>query len=120
MPCPACRADAPAAVGEKEGFAYQRCTSCDTVYTNPRPSAPLLAEFYAQSRNYAYWNEHVFPATEERRRERIFKPRAERTREILHGAGLAPETFVEIGAAFGTYCQEIRRLGLARRIIAWP
>ncbi len=118
VPCPACAADVPARYGDKNGFVYERCTRCGTVYTSPRPAADLLAEFYAQSRNYAFWNEHIFPATEPARRERIFRPRAERTREILARSGLEPDTFIAIGAAFGTYLEEIRRLRLARRIIA--
>ena len=46
----------------------------------------LLHEFYSQSKNYAFWNEFVFPATEEMRRERIFRPR------VSTAATLPPST----------------------------
>jgi len=120
--CPACGMDAPEAFGEKGGFAYARCAEgrggCGTVYTNPRPDAGLLCEFYANSENYAYWNEHVFPATEGARRERIFRPRAERVARLIERLGVRCDAFVEVGAGFGTFCAEIERLGVAGRIVA--
>ena len=116
--CPACGAEEHSAFGDKEGFAYVECRDCATVYTNPRPSKDLLREFYEGSANYAFWNEHVFPATESSRRERIFRPRAERLAAILEGLGWSPRAILEVGAAFGTFCEELRAVGLAERIIA--
>src|SRR5690606_14815817 len=78
----------------------------------------LLAEFYAGSQNYAYWNAHVFPATEDARRERIFRPRAQRLSAILDRLQLRPRTVLEIGAAFGTFCEALRQLHRFERIIA--
>ena len=54
---------------------------------SPRPDPELLDDYYRNSTNYEYWNTVVFPASEDARRERIFRPRAERvvTRR-RHGA----------------------------------
>ncbi|HAN99892.1 MAG TPA: class I SAM-dependent methyltransferase [Planctomycetaceae bacterium] len=118
VPCPACGGSSHAVYGEKQGFRYVTCDDCRTVYTNPRPPVDLLHEFYSQSANYAFWNEHIFPATEEVRRERIFRPRAERLAEFCRRFGISGGTFLEVGAAFGTFCEEVRSSGTFDELIA--
>jgi 2-polyprenyl-3-methyl-5-hydroxy-6-metoxy-1,4-benzoquinol methylase len=115
--CPACDAVAPAPALEKHGFTYARCPRCETLYMNPRPSAPLLHEFYETSANYAYWNEHIFPASEEARRTKIFRPRVERLVELVERYGTRTRTLLEVGAGFGTFCDELKARGLFDRVI---
>ena len=116
--CPACGCRKAKPYGEKAGFAYEECRDCGTIYTNPRPSLALSHEFYAHSQNYAYWNAHVFPATEEARRERIFRPRAARVAEYCRRFGLKGGVLLEVGAAFGTFCEAMREQGVCKEIIA--
>jgi 2-polyprenyl-3-methyl-5-hydroxy-6-metoxy-1,4-benzoquinol methylase len=118
VPCPACRGRESVPYGEKAGFDFAECCKCGTVYTNPRPSLALLHEFYAASQNYDFWNAHIFPATEAARRERIFRPRATRVAADCRRFGLAGGVLLEVGAAFGTFCEEVRALGTFDRIIA--
>ncbi len=116
--CPACAGDVPEVFGTKDGFAYQQCRACETVYTNPRPSPVLLHTFYATSANYAYWNRHVFPVTEAARRTRIFEPRAARLLEAVDRLQPGARTVLEVGAGFGTFCETLRRTGRFERIVA--
>jgi 2-polyprenyl-3-methyl-5-hydroxy-6-metoxy-1,4-benzoquinol methylase len=116
--CPACDSARSRQFGAKRGFVYAECLECGTVYTNPRPSLELLHEFYAQSRNYEYWNKHIFPRTEARRRESIFQPRAERTATYADAYSVRGGTILEVGAGFGLFCEELGRLGIFERIIA--
>jgi SAM-dependent methyltransferase len=118
VPCPACDAAEHAPRLQKLGFSYSECVRCGTLFTNPRPSPAVLHEFYASSQNYAYWNAHIFPASETVRRERIFRPRAERTAELCRKHGVGTGTLLEVGAAFGTFCEEMRRLAVFQRIVA--
>lgn len=118
VPCPACEADNHRPFGEKAGFVYVECCQCGTVYTNPRPSQELSHAFYAQSQNYEYWNRHIFPATEATRRANIFAPRAARIVNYCRQYGIEAGTLLEVGAAFGTFCEEIKTYGLFQRIIA--
>jgi 2-polyprenyl-3-methyl-5-hydroxy-6-metoxy-1,4-benzoquinol methylase len=74
--------------------------------------------YYSTSENYAYWNKHIFPASESVRREKIFRPRAERTAEFCERFGVPEKTLLEIGAGFGTFCEEIKKLDLFERIYA--
>ena len=116
--CPACGSCDSRFYGEKLGIAYVKCTQCGTVYTNPRPSQALLHNFYATSQNYGYWNKYIFPATEETRRTNIFRPRAEQILDYCESVSIEKHTLLEIGAGFGTFCEEVTDLGAFERIIA--
>jgi 2-polyprenyl-3-methyl-5-hydroxy-6-metoxy-1,4-benzoquinol methylase len=117
-PCPACDADAPEPAWRKYGLDYQRCTVCRTVYMTPRPSPALLGEYYTCSQNYEYWNRVIFPASEAARRQRIFRPRAARLADIVRRHGTGRRTLVDVGAGFGTFAEEVTRLGMFDRVIA--
>lgn len=116
--CPACRADDAETFGEKDTIGYVRCRQCRTVYTNPRPSLDLLKAFYSQSENYAFWNEHIFPATEATRRETLFVPRARQIIGYCDQYAIAGGTLLEIGSAFGTFCDCVRDHDRFERIVA--
>ncbi len=116
--CPACGVDNSHVAFEKYGLTYVVCGKCDTLYVNPRPTPVILDEFYATSENYKYWNKYIFPASEEARRAKIFRPRAERLADICRRYKVETNTLLEVGAGFGTFCEEIQRIGLFKRVIA--
>jgi 2-polyprenyl-3-methyl-5-hydroxy-6-metoxy-1,4-benzoquinol methylase len=116
--CPACDSNAKSKYGTKNGFNYEECDNCKTVYTTPRPSLNLLHRFYKQSKNYEFWNKQIFPATEDARKKRIFRPRAARLIHYCQQHNITPGTLMEIGAAFGTFCEEAKALDFFREIIA--
>ena len=115
--CPGCGHGGSALFGEKHGFAYRQCSACLTVYTSPRPSREVLEAFYLNSENYAYWNEHIFPATEDARRLNIFRPRAERLSKYIAECGAEGGTLFEVGSAFGTFLSEAAATGLFDRVV---
>ncbi len=116
--CPACGGSSCELAWRKYDLDYQRCNDCRTVYINPRPTEEQLAGFYQNSQNYDYWNKYIFPATDNARREKIFKPRALKVKEICEKQNLRPKTLVEVGAGFGTFCEEISKLGFIENVIA--
>lgn len=116
--CPACGGKSGTVAFRKYDLDYHKCGDCRTIYINPRPTEAQLADFYQNSQNYEYWNKYIFPATEDARREKIFKPRAEKVREICLERGLEPKTLVEVGAGFGTFCQEIKKLNFIEKVVA--
>ena len=118
VPCPACDAEGGTPRWRKYGLDYVECRSCATVYMTPRPAPMLLDEYYRTSENYEYWTEVIFPASEEARRAKIFAPRAERVVEIARRLGQAGGALVDVGAGFGTFCEEVRRLAVFDRVIA--
>lgn len=116
--CPACDQDNADLAFQKYTLDYRKCKECETLYINPRPTEEQLADFYKNSQNYNFWNEHIFPATEDARRENIFRPRAKKVKEICEQLGVKPEKLVEVGAGFGTFCEEILKLGFVSDVTA--
>ena len=99
-------------------MTYQTCGTCGTLYISPRPSLEVLEWFYSGSTNYAFYNAHIFPASEQARRSKIFRPRARRLRDICSNWQVQGGTLIEVGAGFGTFCQEVRELGPFDRLVA--
>ena len=85
---------------------------------NPRPNRELLAEFYRRSENYEYWNRVVFPASEEARRTKIFRPRVERIAAIADRYAPEAHAVLDVGAGFGTFCEEVAKLDRFSSVIA--
>lgn len=116
--CPACGSTKSHTAFNKYSLDYKDCSDCGTLYINPRPSPEHLEQFYKQSKNYEYWNTHIFPASSELRRERIFKPRVQKVKEICADLGIKPQTLVEVGAGFGLFCDEVQKDGFAANVVA--
>lgn len=106
----------------KNELVYVECADCATVYMNPRPTPELLQEFCIQSYNYRYWNKYIFPASEELRREKIFKPRAQYVNKMINCflilTTYEPGTLIDIGAGFGTFCEEFEKVGNFKHVVA--
>jgi 2-polyprenyl-3-methyl-5-hydroxy-6-metoxy-1,4-benzoquinol methylase len=118
VPCPACGRSRGREDFEKYGYRYVVCLGCETMYVSPRPTPEILEMYYSTSENYAYWNQHIFPATEAVRREKIFRPRAQRLQEICERFGQRGGTLLEVGAGFGTFCEEASQLARFDRVVA--
>ena len=116
--CPACGAGTAKPRFEKYTMTYKECSVCETVYVSPRPTPTQLADYYQQSENYAYWNDVIFPASENVRRARIFRPRVERVIDACRRHGTRTNVLLEIGAGFGTFCEEMKRVAVFDRIVA--
>lgn len=109
--CPACQTYVEQILFEKSGFSYRECPTCRMLFMSPRPTEDILGEFYAGSDNYRYFNDHIFPASKEARREKIFKPRAQLVGEICEQYRLMHGSLLEIGAGYGIFCEEILKSG---------
>ena len=60
VPCPGDKNDQGVNIFEKFGLTYQKSTTCQSCYVNPRPKAELLEQFYAKSRACQFWREETF------------------------------------------------------------
>jgi 2-polyprenyl-3-methyl-5-hydroxy-6-metoxy-1,4-benzoquinol methylase/Zn ribbon nucleic-acid-binding protein len=116
--CPMCDADEPTPAWHKHGLDFARCGRCGSYYLSPRPDPDLLGEFFARSEHYRYWNEVIFPVSDDARREKIFAPRAVRVAELARRHGAPMGTLVDVGAGFGTFAEEAQRQGAFERVIA--
>jgi 2-polyprenyl-3-methyl-5-hydroxy-6-metoxy-1,4-benzoquinol methylase len=117
--CPACNSNKHLFWAEKMRFNYHQCNDCETIFMNPRADENTLGDFYKQSKNYDFWNQYIFPTTDKIRKEKIFKPRAQKTITFCEKYDIkSGGVLVEIGAAFGTYCEAIQELNFFKEIIA--
>lgn len=118
VPCPACSGRGTVFKFEKDGFRFVQCNTCESLYINPRPSFDLLKDYYTYSKSIRYWNEYIFPASEEIRRTQIFKPRVQKVIELCIKHGVERNTLVDVGAGFGTFCEVVKQLEFFRDVIA--
>lgn len=54
VPCPACGGSGKEDSFSKNGFFYQRCMECFTVYVSPRPNESSLTRYKAESKAWKY------------------------------------------------------------------
>lgn len=118
VPCPACGSVRHDAAFGKYGFAFRACRDCATLYMSPRPSPAVMADYYADSENYAFWAAHIFPASEASRREKIHKPWLDRVTGYCGKFDVAPGRLVEVGPGFGTFCAVAMEAGRFERVVA--
>lgn len=115
--CPACGSNNSKPLYKKYYLNHLVCQNCFTQYVSPRPTKVVLEDFYKNSLNHAYWAKYIFSASEDIRKEKIFKPRALFLKENIssrHENG----NLLEIGAAYGYFCDEVKKLNLFKKIIA--
>ena len=116
--CPACAADDPQPAFQKYGFQFQRCAGCRTLYMSPRPTPEIMSSYYGNSENYKYWAEHIFPASEPARREKIHRPMLGYIVEACDRFAVPRKLLVEVGPGFGTFAALASQSGTFERVVA--
>ena len=116
--CPACESKRYKILFQKDGFTFFTCTKCETVFINPRPTPKMLEEFYTTSKSIKHWNDKIFPASENFRRSQIFVPRVKRVIELCLKYKVVTTSLLDVGAGFGTFCEEIQKLEVFDKVIA--
>lgn len=116
--CPACESRPYHKLFKKNGFNFVICKKCGTVYVNPRPSPEMLENYYTNSESIKYWNDNIFPVSEDARRSLIFIPRAQKIAELCRKYNIMTEILVDVGAGFGTFCEEMKKLDVFNKVIA--
>jgi len=82
------------------------------MFINPRPTKEILEYCYSNSEVYKYWNKNIFPKTDKARRKHLYKERIERIRKICLMCGFKKNsTLIEVGAGFGSFCDEAKKTG---------
>jgi SAM-dependent methyltransferase len=117
--CPACGADgAPAFT--KNGFAYELCAGCDSLYVSPRPVASAFESYYTSAPSSKYWASTFYRETAESRRRLLWQPKARLVAELL--ARLAPQgcAIVDVGGGYGLFAEEVRALTGAEVVVIEP
>jgi 2-polyprenyl-3-methyl-5-hydroxy-6-metoxy-1,4-benzoquinol methylase len=116
--CPACEGSRHSPAFKKYGFSFSSCADCRTLYMNPRPSPALMADYYANSENYAYFAAHIFPASEESRKEKVHRPRLAKILEYCARFAVPRGTLLEVGPGFGTFAEVATKSEAFGRVVA--
>ena len=116
--CPACNSKKKVFLFKKNKFTYYSCLKCKTYYLNPRPNAKILQDFYRNSKLYEYWNDHIFPSTENVRNKKIFLPRVKKILEICKKFNVKKNKIIDIGAGYGTFCSIIKKFDFFKEVVA--
>lgn len=116
LPCPACGSDRYDSQFDKSGFCYVQCGACDTLFVNPRPTYKNLMQIYTDSPSTKFWVEDFFLPMAEARREKIFKPRAEYITKKF--PQLSRGDIGDIGAGFGIFSEELKKIWMDANIVA--
>jgi len=116
--CPACDKNNKTFIFEKYKFKFYKCDHCRTVYMYKRPSKDLLVEFYKNSTLYNFWNEYIFPKSEQIRKRKIFEPRIETILHTCKEHNIEMKNFLEIGAGYGYLCEILIEKDIYENVIA--
>ena len=110
--CPSCGSKKSIFFLRKRFFNYQICSKCETYFMSPRPTEKILDNHYRTSLNMKYWSDKIFPISRKKRIKYIYKPRAIFLIKSLKKLkrNNRSHSYLEIGAADGTFAKEIRRL----------
>lgn len=107
--CPAC-GQAGGGGFSKQGFVYEECYACQTLFVSPRPEADVFCRYYKESESAEYWATTFYKETAEARREKIWRPKALLVQQTLARLGADQHTLVDIGGGYGIFAEEYEKL----------
>lgn len=107
--CPGCQRAGCDFFCEKDGFKFERCPACWTIFMNPGPSIALVSRLYENSKTYEYWAKYVYPQSAEQRYTRLSQPRAAYIMSAMERYAIDNHNILEIGAGTGEVIQELAR-----------
>ena len=117
--CPACGAKGEFSF-DKDGFKYELCGVCDSLYVSPRPESKTFTRYYTESPSVEYWASTFYKETAEVRRENLWKPKAKLIIDILNGQNASAFSIIDIGGGYGIFAEEIRLLGCKKVTVIEP
>jgi SAM-dependent methyltransferase len=109
LSCPACNQPGEFAF-DKNGFVYEHCSNCYTLFVSPRPLASAFSRYYTESESAKYWATTFYKKTAEARREKIWKPKAELIKNILQSHQMFSNLLIDIGGGYGVFAEVMREL----------
>lgn len=107
--CPACESRGEYSF-TKQGFEYECCANCQTLFVNPRPVLEAFNRYYTESPSSKYWATTFYKETAEARREKLWKPKALLVKQIIERYGEKGATIFDIGGGYGIFAEEMKKI----------
>jgi hypothetical protein len=108
--CPACGGEGEPAI-KKSGFVYDEFPKCKTLYVSPRPAAEAFSRYYQEAPSSIYWATTFYKETAQARKEKLWKPKAEKIKDIIDSfCAISQPTVVDIGGGYGIFAEVMRNI----------
>ena len=107
--CPACENVGKYSF-QKSSFVYKLCNKCDTLFISPRPIESAFSRYYIEAPSVKYWATTFYKETVQARRKKIWRPKAKMVLELMNRFNVTSNHIVDIGAGYGVFCEEIKRI----------
>ena len=105
---------------KKQKFSYYECAECKTLFANPRPKAKFFENFYKRSNSMKFLSDNLYKKTQNARKNKIFKPRANSIFKILKEKKIKNYNCIDIGGGTGIFAKEISKLTKKKTIVIEP
>ncbi|MEM6600331.1 MAG: Gfo/Idh/MocA family oxidoreductase [Verrucomicrobiota bacterium] len=86
--CPACGHDTSEEIFTVSNGVYHECSNCGSWFVSPRPSSDTLNQWEKESAARKFWDDNVFQASKDKRRQQVAIPRAIWIRQSLELASV--------------------------------
>ena len=117
--CPACGERGRFSFN-KDGFNFDECPSCKTLYVSPRPDKASFDQYYTDSESTKFWATTFYKATQKNRREMLWKPKAKLIDQTLEKFSQDTEMIVDIGGGYGVFMEEFLKIRALDHLVIEP
>jgi hypothetical protein len=117
--CPACASIGSPAFS-KNGFDYELCGRCDTLYVSPRPPAAAFESYYQSAPSSRYWADTFYRETAEARKRLMWAPKARLVADKLSSMDASGHAIIDVGGGFGLFAEEMRKISAVELVVIEP
>ena len=117
--CPAC-AEKGTFSFNKDGFNFDECSKCKTLYVSPRPDKESFNNYYTDSESSKFWATTFYKATQKNRREMLWKPKAQQINMKIEKYSPETKTIIDIGGGYGVFIEEFLKLNSIEHLVIEP
>ena len=115
--CPACGEEG-SFIFNKYGFNYKQCNGCKTIYMSFVPDSESFNKYYSDSPSTEYWATTFYKETEDARREKLWKPKAQLILDKCINYDI--KKFYDIGGGYGIFAEEFAKVSEADITVIEP
>lgn len=106
--CPACDIKGKY-VFTKNGFAYENCLNCNSLYVSPRPESRVFKKYYKEGKSVEFWASTFYKVTSVARRNILWNPKAEMINSIVNKYAKGAKV-IDVGGGYGIFAEEMEAL----------
>jgi len=117
--CPACNNKGIFSFN-KDGFNFDECKFCKTLYVSPRPDKVSFDNYYTDSQSTKFWATTFYKATQKNRREMLWKPKAKLIKDKIEKYFPKSQAILDIGGGYGVFIEEFLKIKKMKHLVIEP